>query len=227
MVAKGNNINTTGFVLKTTYDTDKSNLEKKIPDRSNLAKKNKLNTKITETENKIPGISGLGTNSALTAVENKIPDVSGLVKNTDYELKISEIEKKIADHNHEKYITIQELNKLTTENFNARLAQANLMSKTEFGAKLQSPSKRITSNKAKHLLVENELKKLKTFYLSYFKDKGHFEEDGTQNYLVFQPILKGFLMSVVVILYIFGNLRDCLMKGLILLLHTIIVLLQN
>ena len=88
MVAKGNNINTTGFVLKTTYDTDKSNLEKKIPDRSNLAKKNKLNTKITETENKIPGISGLGTNSTLTAVENKISDVSGLVKNTDYELKI-------------------------------------------------------------------------------------------------------------------------------------------
>ena len=34
------------------------------------------------------------------------------------------------------------------------------------------------------MLVENELKKLKTFDLSYFKGKSHFEEDGTQNYLV-------------------------------------------
>ena len=30
LVAKVNNIDTTGFILKTTYDTDKSDLEKKI-----------------------------------------------------------------------------------------------------------------------------------------------------------------------------------------------------
>ena len=46
LVAKVNNIDTTGFVLKTTYDTDKSNLEKKVgdadkknPDTSDLVKK--------------------------------------------------------------------------------------------------------------------------------------------------------------------------------------------
>ena len=39
-----------------------------------------------------------------------------------------------------------------------------------------------------HLLVENELKKLNTLHSSYFIGKSHFEEDGTQNYLVFQPI---------------------------------------
>ena len=50
----------------------------------------------------------------------------------------------------------------------------------------------ITSNKAKHLLGENELKTLKTFDLSYFKGKGHFEEDGAQNYLVFQPMYRYF-----------------------------------
>ena len=55
-------------------------------------------------------------------------------------------------------------------------------------------SKRITSNKTKHLLVENELKKLKAFDLSYFKGKDHFEEDGTQNYLVIQPMHKYFKM---------------------------------
>ena len=46
----------------------------------------------------------------------------------------------------------------------------------------------VTSNKTKHLLVENELKKLKAFDSSYFKGKSHFEEDSTQNYLVFQPM---------------------------------------
>ena len=40
----------------------------------------------------------------------------------------------------------------------------------------------------KHLLVENELKKLKAFDSSYFIAKSNFEEDGIQNYLVFQPI---------------------------------------
>ena len=49
---------------------------------------------------------------------------------------------------------------------------------------------RITSNKTKHLLVENELKKLQKFDSSYFRGKSHFEEDGTQNYLLFQPMQK-------------------------------------
>ena len=57
LVAKVNNIDTSRFVLKTKYDTDKSELENKIPDISNLA-----------------------TKTALTTVENKIPDVSNLVK---------------------------------------------------------------------------------------------------------------------------------------------------
>ena len=39
-------------------------------------------------------------------------------------------------------------------------------------------------------LLKNEIKKLKTLNLSYFIDKSHFEEDGTQNYLVFQPLNK-------------------------------------
>ena len=53
-------------------------------------------------------------------------------------------------------------------------------------------NKKITANKTKHLLVENEMNKLKTFDSSYFIGKSHFEEDGTQNYLVFQPLSKYF-----------------------------------
>ena len=36
------------------------------------------------------------------------------------------------------------------------------------------------------------LKSYKTFDLSYFRRKSHFEEDGAQNYLVFQQINRRF-----------------------------------
>ena len=65
-------------------------------------------------------------------------------KKTDYNTKINETEKKITDDNHDKYITTPEFNKLTSENFAARLKQANLVTKTEFYNKLTSFNKRIT-----------------------------------------------------------------------------------
>ena len=72
--------------------------------------------------------------------------------------------------------------------FNGRLAQANLVSKTDFDANLSDLNRKITKNKTDPLLVQNELNKLKTFDLSYFIGKNYFENDGMQNYLVFQPI---------------------------------------
>ena len=48
LVTKVNNIDTSRFVLKTKYDTDKSELENKIPDTGGLVKKTDYNTKITE-----------------------------------------------------------------------------------------------------------------------------------------------------------------------------------
>ena len=54
------------------YDTDKTELENKIPDISGLVKKFDCNTNITEIKNKMPSISGLPTNSPLTAVEDKM-----------------------------------------------------------------------------------------------------------------------------------------------------------
>ena len=56
LVAKVDNTDTSDFVLKTKYNTDK-----------------------TELENKIPDISNLATKTALTAIENKIPSVNNLV----------------------------------------------------------------------------------------------------------------------------------------------------
>ena len=57
---------------------------------------------------KIPNITNLATTTALTALENKIPNVGNLVKNTDYSTKMNEIEKKIFDHDHDKYIATPE-----------------------------------------------------------------------------------------------------------------------
>ena len=63
--------------------------------------------------------------------------------------------------------------------FNARLAQVNVITKTKTKTGL---NKKISSNKTKHLLVGNKLKKLEKFDAAYFKSKNYFEEDGTQNY---------------------------------------------
>ena len=68
LVAKVDNINTSDFVLKTKYNTDKTELENKIPDTSGLVKKTNYNTKITELENKISDISNLATKTAWTTV---------------------------------------------------------------------------------------------------------------------------------------------------------------
>ena len=67
-----------------------------------------------------------------------------------------------------------------------------LIAKTDFDTKLSSLNRKITQNKTKHLLVEDELNKLKTFDSSYFIGKSHFEEYDVQNYLVFQPLNKYF-----------------------------------
>ena len=80
-IAKVNNIDASGFVLKNKYEADAElnlNLEKKF---LILVGKNRSYTKISEIESKIPSISGLATTSALTAAGNKIPDFSGFVKN--------------------------------------------------------------------------------------------------------------------------------------------------
>ena len=87
------------------------------------------------------------------------------------------MKKKFTDHEDEKCITTPEFNTLAVDIFNTRLEQANLITKTDFDAKLSSLNRKITSNKTKHLFVENQLKKFKTFDSSYFFDKSYFEEE--------------------------------------------------
>ena len=86
------------------YDTDKSELENKIPDTSGFVKKTDYNTKITEIKGKIPDVCNLATKIKLTTAENKILDVNGLVKKTDYNIKVTEIENKLNNHNHDNLV---------------------------------------------------------------------------------------------------------------------------
>ena len=83
-------------------------------------------------------------------------------------MKTTEIGKKLTDHNHDIYITTPEFNKLTAKHFSAKLKQANLVTKTDFDDKLKNLNQKINSNKTKHLLVENELKKLQRGYTKLF-----------------------------------------------------------
>ena len=78
-------------------------------------------------------------------IKNKTPNTSSLVKKKqrDYNTKISEIEKKLTDLNHDKYITTPEFNRLSAEVFDARLKQANLVTKTDFDNKLKSQNQKI------------------------------------------------------------------------------------
>ena len=123
-----------------------------------LLKKKHSNSKITEVEDKIPSTNGLATKSVLTAVENKILHVSGLATAS----ALTAVENKIPD-------------------------VTNLVTKIDFDAKLKDISDRVTKNKSKDLLLDNELKKLKTFNADYFEGRNYFEGgDGTQNMLVFQ-----------------------------------------
>ena len=95
LVAEVNSIDTSIFVLKTKYDTDKTELEKKIPDTSGLVKKTDCNTKITKIEGKIPDLSNLAPKTALTTVVNKIPSVSNLVKKENITQKLRNLKRNL------------------------------------------------------------------------------------------------------------------------------------
>ena len=122
----------------------------------------------------------------MSEVENKIPNTSNLVTTTVFNTKISEVENKIP--NHDKYITTPEFNKLTTECFAARLKQADSVNKTDFDNKQKSFNKRTTSDKTKHLEVQEKLNSLTTKDYNFSLDRIYFtSNDGSQNTFIYQP----------------------------------------
>ena len=117
----------------------------------------------------------------------KIPDTSALVTSTILNTKVSEIENKIPENS--KYITNQEFHKLTVENFEARLKQADLVNKPDFDEKLTTRNTGITSNKVKHLEVQKEVNSVITEGYIFFLGRIYFtSNDGSQNTFVYQPM---------------------------------------
>ena len=136
-------------VKKGAYNGKIKNIQDEILDITNLAAKTALNAKINEVKGEIPNITNLATNASLNA--------SNLVKKTYYNTKLSEIEKKVTEQNHDKYITTPELNKFISSNFDLRFKPANLASnsdianfakKTDFDNK---PSKKVKAISIKEL----------------------------------------------------------------------------
>ena len=168
---------TSGLVTKTDYNAKITEIEDKIPDVTNLVTKTALTavenktpkvselatkTALTAVEKKIPDISNLETKTALTNLSNTVPDINTLIKKSDYDTKIIE--------NKSKYVR--------NIGFDSKLAHENLMTKINFDAKI--------------IEIENNIKKLQTFESSSFRGNNYFKEDDTQNYLVFQPIIRHF-----------------------------------
>ena len=100
----------------------------------------------------------MATKTVLTNLSNTVPDISTLIKKCDYDTKIKKIENKY----------------VSNTGFDSKLAQANVITKRNFDAKITE--------------LENNIKKLETFDSSHFRGKNYFDEDGTQNYVVFLPI---------------------------------------
>ena len=142
------------------------------------------------------------TTSSLTAVENRIPIVSNLVKKRKL-IKINEIGKKITDHSHDEYIATPEFNKLTAENFAARLKQANLACKSdianfEYKTDFDNQIKNVTSRKNELNELSNKVKAISTKALtkdlidkfSIINETKYSSLGIFQNYLVFIAAIK-------------------------------------
>ena len=127
-------------------------------------------------------------NTKIGEVENKIPNTSSLVTTNVLNTRISEVENKIPDNS--KYISTQEFNKLTAENFEARLKQGDLVNKTDFDNKLTRFNRRITSTETKHLEVQKKINRLITKDYNLFLGRIYFKsDDGSENTFVYQPRL--------------------------------------
>ena len=118
-----------------------------------------------------------------------------MIKKSDYDTKVAKIESKY----------------VSNTGFDSKLAQENVIKKRNFDAKI--------------IEHENNIKKLQTFDSSYFNGKNYFDEDGTQNYLVFLLISRYFRLIKNISHH--GNLKGYLMKLLHLMLLLIIVLLHG
>ena len=70
----------------------------------------------------------------------------------------------------------------------AKIKQKGLVAK--YTAWNKQVARLATKGELKVEKVKVSYKKVQVFYSSYFRGKSHFEDDATQNYLLFQPMYR-------------------------------------
>ena len=171
-LAKLSNVVKNEVVKKTTYNTltnkvDAIDASKFVSRTKFTTDTNSLDDKIDKVEKKIPDISRLATKSRVTRliteqedytdkVKKKIPDISGLASKAE----LTAVENKIPD------VSGLATTSALTAVENKIPDITSLITKTDFDTKLKS-----VSNKSKDILLDNELKKLKTLVGSSEKIK--------------------------------------------------------
>ena len=95
-----------------------------------------------------------------------------------------------------KYFTSSDYNKFTSNILDAKITQKKLVNESGLDEKIKALA---TKEEIKTLATKAELKveqdkivKLQTYGLSLFIGQSYFGYDGTQNYLVFQPLYDFF-----------------------------------
>ena len=125
---------------------------------------------MNEVKGEIPNITNLAKTAALNSkineVKGKIPSTINLGSTT----VLTAVENKIPDISSlvKKLTITQEI--------------AALVNKTDFDDKLKKLNKKVSSNKLKHLRVENKFKKLQTFDSSIFIGQIYLFDNGAQLY---------------------------------------------
>ena len=88
---------------------------------------------------------------------------------------------------------------------------SNLVKKTDYDTKVGEIENRMI-NLNKKIVSNKTEERLKTFDLSYFRGKNYFDEDGNQNYYIFQPISKYLKVAHVNdITYVLCNINEFLL----------------
>ena len=94
-LSKPSNVVKNDDFKKDVYNAEIINTEDKIPVITNVATNTTLNAKVNEIKNEILSITNLATITALTAVENKICNVSNLVKKVTMAQKLMKLKIKL------------------------------------------------------------------------------------------------------------------------------------
>ena len=136
---------------------------------SGFVKKSVCDSKINETKDKIPSITGSALATTFNDAKNKIPDISDLVK---------------------KQIIPSDYNKFMNETLDVKIKNKKLVNESDISEFIQKSH--LNEKLKKKMATKRELKaeqdkivKLQTCGLSLFIDPSYFITDRAQNYLIF------------------------------------------